>query len=519
MMYLFVNSISRWIGTSILLLLLCQFYSCEQKQESVSASFLPINKPQVFQNDTLKIAFYNVENLFDLEYDGSEYPEYMPGNAGWSEQMLKRRLENISSVIGAINADIIALCEIEDEDALTLLQKQLAQSGVKYNFKAITQFLGKSSTSPCILSKVPIEKSRSLLVNVPQGKTRDILEADLSLKNSKMKLFVNHWPSKKNDDKWRIEAAKVLQKRISELPGNTEFIVLGDFNTNFNEAKQNKSDINSILGTTRSISENGITYWTENSIGESYGTIKMVDLWQDVHGNNRFSLIYKGRYQTLDRILLPKTLFDSTGWSYLDNSFCSFTMNGKLLKNNVPFRWQMKYLGKNRKVHLGEGYSDHLPVYAYFINKPFKQLKDAVVLSNNDNDTTQKINQVVSWVPCNNLVSIQGNSSFTNIKSVAQSKNVCGAILEYSGKRHLFACKIKGFGKISFRVKNPDGEYIYFNGPDFKTKSRSARYVDFKSDMHYEIKIPLSNQFNGEIELRIGKESKMDVYISNEKFI
>ena len=94
------------------------------------------------------------------------------------------------------------------------------------------------------------------------------------------------------------------------------------------------------------------------------------DLWLDRPENGRWSARYRGAPQTLDHILLPAALFDSRGLSYCDNSFEAFTANGKLLRDGAPLRWQMKGYGK-RRFHVGEGYSDHLPVRARLVRKGY----------------------------------------------------------------------------------------------------------------------------------------------------
>jgi len=46
-----------------------------------------------------KIASYNVENIFDLKYDGTEYKEYIPNtNTNWNKKTYTIKLKNISKV-------------------------------------------------------------------------------------------------------------------------------------------------------------------------------------------------------------------------------------------------------------------------------------------------------------------------------------------------------------------------------------------------------------------------------------
>ncbi|HNW66460.1 MAG TPA: endonuclease, partial [Aliarcobacter cryaerophilus] len=81
-----------------------------------------------------KIASYNVENFFDLSYDKTEYDEYIPNNKSlWNQRNFNIKLENIIKVIEDLDADIIALQEIENENLIKLLKQKLPQYSY-YNF-------------------------------------------------------------------------------------------------------------------------------------------------------------------------------------------------------------------------------------------------------------------------------------------------------------------------------------------------------------------------------------------------
>jgi len=67
---------------------------------------------------SFKIASYNVENLFDMHNNGSEYDQYIPGEYGWNEKILRIKVANLARVISDLNADVIALQEVETSRAL-----------------------------------------------------------------------------------------------------------------------------------------------------------------------------------------------------------------------------------------------------------------------------------------------------------------------------------------------------------------------------------------------------------------
>ncbi|MBW2027099.1 MAG: hypothetical protein JRI90_17470 [Deltaproteobacteria bacterium] len=67
----------------------------------------------------VKIATYNVQNLFDLTRDGTEYEEYIPeGPLGWNKRIADIKYRNIARVIKGLSPDIIALEEVESRRAL-----------------------------------------------------------------------------------------------------------------------------------------------------------------------------------------------------------------------------------------------------------------------------------------------------------------------------------------------------------------------------------------------------------------
>ena len=72
-------------------------------------------------SQNIKIASYNVENFFDLNYDKTEYEEYKPNTKSlWNQRNFDIKLKNIIKVIEDLDADIIALQEIENLDLIKL---------------------------------------------------------------------------------------------------------------------------------------------------------------------------------------------------------------------------------------------------------------------------------------------------------------------------------------------------------------------------------------------------------------
>lgn len=326
-----------------------------------------------------KVANYNVENLFDLKRDGNEYKEYIPNNRyGWDMKAYRVKLNNISQVLKDLNADIVALEEIENRNALKDLKAVLKIKGVNYPYFAIAD--SKNSTvKPALLSKFPIIKKREIVVGHSKG-LRNILEVHLDIDGKELIVFVNHWKAKSSPESSRIKYAKALRKRIDKLRADQDFIIVGDFNENYNEYETIKrhrrlndthgvTAINHILGT---ILPDGKPV-TEDIVKKINSTKYLYNLWYELPKKWRWSHIFKREKGAIDNMILPHAMFDNKSISYVDNSFDRFRRD-YFFKRGRIFRWQMANRGKGR--HLDRGYSDHLPIYAIFSTSPFVDKKE-----------------------------------------------------------------------------------------------------------------------------------------------
>jgi len=327
--------------------------------------------PEVF-----RVGSYNLENLFDLSLDQTEYPGYIPADAGgrygWDADMLSVKIRNLSRVLADLNADVVALQEVESLEALGHLQDALRGRGVDYPWAAVTE-KDETAVRCAILSRYPITASRDIVV--PGNRSRNILRADLDIDGARLVLFVNHWPSRNGPESRRIVPAEILFDAVSGLPEGTDYILLGDFNANYNEFAVISEDdrlndtggrtgINHVLGT---IAEGQLV--DRQMIGAAENKHLHYNLWLEVEPSRRWSYLFFGKPRTLDHILLPPAFFDGNGISYIDRSFDRFDPH-YLFQGNRIYRWQRANRGRGR--HLGKGFSDHLPIYACFATDGFK---------------------------------------------------------------------------------------------------------------------------------------------------
>lgn len=314
---------------------------------------------------TFTIASYNVENLFDLEKHKSEYKEFSPNTkSNWNQKIFNIKLNNVAKVIREIDADIIGLQEIENKAIMQLLLKKIPE----YKYYSFAKY-PRSAVGVGFLSKIEIKDSRQIDVKFTNKIFRPIQETTFELNNIEFKVFNNHWPSKAVAESYRIKYAKTLQNRLSTLPRDYDYILLGDFNSNYDEMqsfrgnkKLNNSSgitgINQVLNTT--INGKYITY---DDVLKSTQKVHF-NLWLDLPSEERFSNKFRKQSNTPDNMIIAPALLDTKRISYINHSFSVFKPD-YLYKNNIVNRWKMSG-SKYNKTHKGEGFSDHLPILAKF---------------------------------------------------------------------------------------------------------------------------------------------------------
>jgi len=333
-----------------------------------------------------KVASYNVENFFDLHDDKTEYKEYRPNTKSWNKKSFHNKLQNISKTIHDLDADILALQEIESE----IVVKNIIKKNPKYKyFKFIKN--KSSAIGLALLSKYPIIKTKNIKLRTYEKYSRDILKATLSIKNKALIIYVNHWRSKRTKESKRIKYALALKTEIDTLSKEEDYIILGDLNSNYNEYQTFKYDkklndtynitgINQILNTTieeNFVHKNNILNYEENVL---------FNTWLELPKHKRYSTKFKNQNNTPDNILLSASLFDAQNISYINNSFDVFKKK-YLFKKNAIYRW-------NRSKYIG--YSDHLPIYAFFSTTKQKYSFKKKTLVNHQNTIADlyKVQQV-----------------------------------------------------------------------------------------------------------------------------
>ena len=319
-------------------------------------------------NDTVCVAFWNLENLFDTVDDqDKDDEEFLPdGKKEWTEERLDKKSYNISRVIRSINngvgPDILGVCEVEHQSLLdNLISEFLPDKNYKTTYIESPDNRGIDNGLIYNADKFTLLSMSADTVQLSDGyPTRLILNVILltELKDTLI-VFVNHWPSRRGgeveSEPNRISAGETLKKSVGKYSlsrKNPNIIILGDFN--------DEPANNSLLKTLKaeaylcdSVTENGLTA----------AKYRLFNLSYKVFMTGEGSYKYRDDWNMLDQIIVSNALL-SGDIEYICSSFEVFkpelmiTRTGKYTGTPFPTYGGSRYLG---------GYSDHFPVTAKFL--------------------------------------------------------------------------------------------------------------------------------------------------------
>ncbi len=396
----------------------------------------------------LSIASYNVENLFDAKFQGSEYDDYTPGKHNWNERTAKIKLRNTAEVICDINSDIIGLQEIENRYVFDELKKLLKIVGCEYRYSAITT-KPFSSVQIALLSRHPVISQKELIVS-PSYKIRNILEVAIDVDSNPITVFVNHWKSKSSGGKEsaRVKTAAVLAQRIVKLNSNSEYVIIGDLNSKHDAPNSLEPALNDTGGIT-AIGDIIHTYKDSTSIVKSQ-IIKLpkgfhYNLWNELPANKRWSHSFKSQKGAIDHIITPPSLFNGHGIEYKDNTFSVFAPRYLLNKYGGINRWKIK-----NGNHAGSGYSDHLPIIAFFTTKPFKIIKNQQsIIPKRQIEYLYEIESLTSDILLENATVLWARRNIAIIKQTTTGRGIllykCQKGLKVGNKYDIIVNEIKNY--------------------------------------------------------------------------
>jgi hypothetical protein len=177
----------------------------------------------------IKVAFWNLENLFDTQAsDIATDFEFTPSE-GWTEAALTAKLENLAEIIklmhGGAGPDLLGVCEIENLGVAQRLLAEIGRPDLKVAHRDSPDLRGIDASliySTNVFKTPPQSAIRNHLLHY-RYPTRDIFEVELEVKNSGARLLVlvNHWPSRRQgrleSEPLRIGAAERCGRVVDEF--------------------------------------------------------------------------------------------------------------------------------------------------------------------------------------------------------------------------------------------------------------------------------------------------------------
>lgn len=312
----------------------------------------------VRDSNTVRIVFYNVENLFDI-YDDSLHNDeaFLPGNIrGWTYGRFLTKLNHIYQVVAAIGGwrppEIIGLAEIENKGctAQLLSKTPLGNAGYRIIQDASPDFRGIEVSLLYDPKRFIPTTYRCLKVAFPfsGSTTRDVLYVSGVIGGEhRIHLYICHWPSKYGGEVATMEkrnyVAALIRDHIDSIAKTdslAHFIVMGDLN--------DEPDSEAVMDFLGAKAPSDSSSFLINLMGGKKP-------WEGSHK-------HQGHWGYLDQIIVSSNFLGGR--------------NGLQVRNETAEVFDPEWLLEKDELHLGVkpyrtyigmtyhgGYSDHLPVF------------------------------------------------------------------------------------------------------------------------------------------------------------
>jgi endonuclease/exonuclease/phosphatase family metal-dependent hydrolase len=347
---------------------------------------------------TIRVAWWNLENLFDTTDDPiSRDFEYTPAN-GWTERAFVGKKANLAAALSELHGgqgpELLGVAEIEGDHVF----KQLIEAMGNPHLKVVEDPAGTSDLRGIDVSlayddrKLAVIEQRSHVVNL-RYQTRDIFEVVFDVVEAAERLVVlaSHWPSRRHGrlaseplriavaenlaflvrDHVRVDSITYEKLRMANNLGpvrakwETPILLLGDFNdepfdTALVEHLQASSELDRVTGPTNDI--DGFKQETADYRGDD--TFLYNASWRFLEPENLGTFfisstpageVFANRYQVLDQIVASRGLLKQTGLRLDLNSVDIYRTRSVATDSLRPRPFNRKTL---------KGTSDHLPVIA-----------------------------------------------------------------------------------------------------------------------------------------------------------
>lgn len=303
---------------------------------------------------TVRFAFYNVENLFDIYDDPiTKDEEFTPtGKKNWTEERYQKKLEQLSTVVADLKfPEILGVCEIENKKVLSdwVAHRKLADQN--YHIVHFDSPDKRGIDNGLLYRKdhFTVLEKEAIAINFPKEivedyTTRDILYVKGNYRGEVLHVFINHWPSRRGgleaSQPKRVYVASQLREKTDAILANNpkaNILIMGDLN--------DETDNDSVAKTLGAAAPDVST--------PQY----LYNFTQPLDAAGEGSYRYKANWNMLDQIIVSPNMTSGKLRAVKAHIFNPDYLN--YLDKKYGKKPNKTYGGPN---YYG-GYSDHYPVY------------------------------------------------------------------------------------------------------------------------------------------------------------
>lgn len=301
--------------------------------------------------------FYNVENLMDtLDDPLKDDDDFTPvGSMHWTAPRYAAKLDSLAQAMRWLEetagqpAAFYGLCEVENQQVIADLAVRHTTRPLQVVHYESGYHRGVDVALVYDATRMEVLRSQPIVITFPWDDTtttRDILYVETLLDGRQLSLYICHWPSRRQDDRYRLHTAQLLRRHIDSLQlamPQANILVMGDLNDECHNPSLTQG-----LGT-RPARE-----------GDPTAPTALYDLTTEIAAAGGYSYIYKNQRNLLDHVIVNTTLASGQNLLKLDYTATAVLADERLLQRvNDKTYLRRTYLGTRYMA----GYSDHLPVY------------------------------------------------------------------------------------------------------------------------------------------------------------
>lgn len=286
---------------------------------------------------------YNVQNMFDGTYAGTEYQTF--SQQQWNEYYAQLKMLQISHVLTDISKQYspLGLVLLQEVENIAILEKLRINTPALQKLKIVFAKKQDQSAGLAMMTHHPVKKIEHLDSSLFDTKSRPILMTTLTVNDQDVLVITVHLPSQlqQKNLQMRIKALDLIANQVQKAvyEGTTVFLA-GDFNHDL---------VKLPTESLKFLSEPNYTLEKMYYLVNGYDLIKQ--------GFTEGSYFYQGYWEKLDYLFFSYQFFNPQGLTVKE----VIIFNPDYLIMEGPYGPIPKPFKKDAS---SPGYSDHLPIVA-----------------------------------------------------------------------------------------------------------------------------------------------------------